>query len=68
MGGEEQVQRLLDDVLYQFDETYAKHADLEPNKENINARYPWYYLNTYVTNVWPAKASRGGVAGDGSQR
>lgn len=46
----EPVQRLLDDVFYQFDEAYAKHADLDPNKENINARYPWYYLNTYVTN------------------
>jgi hypothetical protein len=47
---EEPVKRLLDDVFYQFDEAYAKHAALEPNKENINARYPWYYLNTYVTN------------------
>lgn len=47
---EEPVKRLLDDVFYQFDEAYAKHAAMEPNKENINARYPWYYLNTYVTN------------------
>ena len=46
----EPVKRLLDDVFYQFDEAYAKHGSLEPNKENINARYPWYYLNTYVTN------------------
>ncbi|HEY4301081.1 MAG TPA: DUF262 domain-containing protein [Candidatus Didemnitutus sp.] len=48
---EEPVTRLLDDIFYQFDETYRKHSALEPNKENINARYPWYYLNTYVTNV-----------------
>jgi len=48
---EEPVKRLLDDVFYQFDEAYAKHASLDPNTENINARYPWYYLNTYVTNV-----------------
>lgn len=48
---EEPVRRLLDDVFYQFDETYHNHSDLEPNKENINARYPWYYLNTYVTNT-----------------
>lgn len=48
---EEPVKRLLDDVFYQFDEAYKKHAALEPNGENINARYPWYYLNTYVTNV-----------------
>lgn len=48
---EEPVRRLLDDIFYQFDETYQNHSDLEPNKENINARYPWYYLNTYVTNT-----------------
>jgi hypothetical protein len=48
---EEPVRRLLDDVFYQFDEAYTKHAALEANKENINARYPWYYLNTYVTNT-----------------
>jgi hypothetical protein len=38
-------------VFYQFDESYAKFSELEPNRETINARYPWYYLNTYVTNV-----------------
>ena len=48
---EEPVRRLLDDVFYQFDDAYQKHSTLEPNKENINARYPWYYLNTYVTNT-----------------
>ena len=25
--------------------------DLDPGKETATARYPWYYLNTYVTNV-----------------
>jgi hypothetical protein len=48
---EEPVKRLLDDVFYTFDEAYAKHSALDPNSENINARYPWYYLNTYVTNI-----------------
>lgn len=48
---EEPIRRLLDDVFYQFDESYHQHADLEPTPENINARYPWYYLNTYVTNT-----------------
>lgn len=48
---EEPVKRLLDDVFYQFDEAYQNHAALEPNRENISARYPWYYLNTYVTNT-----------------
>lgn len=47
---EEPVKRLIDDVFYQFEDAYSKHSALEPNKENINARYPWYYLNTYVTN------------------
>jgi hypothetical protein len=48
---EEPVRRLLDDIFYQFDDAYIKHSALEPNKENINSRYPWYYLNTYVTNT-----------------
>jgi len=48
---EEPVRRLIDDVFYQFDEAYAKHSALEPKGENVNARYPWYYLNTYVTNT-----------------
>ena len=46
----EPVTRLLDDVFYQFEEAYTVHASLEPNRANITARYPWYYLNTYVTN------------------
>lgn len=48
---EEPVRRLLDDVFYQFDETYQTQSALEANKENINSKYPWYYLNTYVTNT-----------------
>lgn len=60
----EPVRRLLDDVFYQFDEAYKKHSDLEPNKENINARYPWYYLNTYVTNTVAGKV----YVVDGQQR
>lgn len=48
---EEPVKRLLDDVFYSFDEAYVKHTDLDANSANINARYPWYYLNTYVTNI-----------------
>ncbi|WP_448479836.1 DUF262 domain-containing protein [Pseudoxanthomonas mexicana] len=48
---EEPVRRLLDDVFYQFDEVYQKNAALDPNRESINAKYPWYYLNTYVTNT-----------------
>ena len=45
------VQRLLDDIYYPFGEQYEKHADVDPGKESVTDKYPWYYLNTYVTNV-----------------
>lgn len=48
---DEPVKRLLDDVFYQFEDAYKKYDSLEANGENINAKYPWYYLNTYVTNI-----------------
>lgn len=47
----EPVLRLLDDIFYKFDEEYARSAELDASKETITARYPWYYLNTYVTNI-----------------
>lgn len=47
----EPVQRLLDDIYYQFGEAYQHHVDVDPGKETVTAHYPWYYLNTYVTNV-----------------
>lgn len=48
---DEPVRRLLDDVLFKFKEQYARSDDLDPGKEIITSKYPWYYLNTYVTNV-----------------
>jgi uncharacterized protein with ParB-like and HNH nuclease domain len=48
---DEPVLRLLDDVFYKFKEQYARSSELDPGKETITAHYPWYYLNTYVTNV-----------------
>jgi uncharacterized protein with ParB-like and HNH nuclease domain len=48
---DEPVLRLLDDILFKFKEQYARSSDLDPGKETITAHYPWYYLNTYVTNV-----------------
>ena len=45
------VQRLLDDIYYPFGEQYQKHDDVDPGKESVTDKYPWYYLNTYVTNV-----------------
>ena len=47
----EPVLRLLDDVFHKFEEQYARNSGLDPSKETIAAHYPWYYLNTYVTNV-----------------
>ena len=48
---EEQVTRLLDDVFFRFREHYWRLKDLDPSTETISAQYPWYYLNTYVTNT-----------------
>ncbi len=48
---DEPVLRLLDDIFFKFKEEYARSSELDPAKETITARYPWYYLNTYVTNV-----------------
>lgn len=45
--GEDEVGILLDDVFHKFNLAYK--PDLEPNQEAVS-RYPWYYLNTFVTN------------------
>src|ERR1700689_5069404 len=48
---DEPVTRLLDDIFFKFREQYKQSKDLDPGKEPVTAHYPWYYLNTYVTNV-----------------
>lgn len=48
---DEPVLRLLDDIFFKFKEQYARTSDRDPSVETITAHYPWYYLNTYVTNV-----------------
>lgn len=48
---DEPVRRLIDDIFYAFDEAYKRHAGLDPAADIIGAKYPWYYLNTYVTNT-----------------
>lgn len=48
---EEPVLRLLDDIMFKFNEQYARSSDLDPGPETVTAYYPWYYLNTYVTNI-----------------
>lgn len=47
----EPVKRLLSDIFYKFEEQYSLHPDLDASKEAVTAHYPWYYLNTYVTNT-----------------
>ncbi len=48
---DEPVLRLLDDVFFKFKEHYDSSIDLDPIEETVTTSYPWYYLNTYVTNV-----------------
>lgn len=48
---EEPILRLLDDILFKFREQYSHSSDLDLGPETIAKYYPWYYLNTYVTNV-----------------
>ena len=48
---EEPVRRLLDDIFYAFDVAYEANKALDPSPETVVAKYPWYYLNTYVTNT-----------------
>jgi uncharacterized protein with ParB-like and HNH nuclease domain len=61
---EEPVTRLLDDIFYKFNQEYGLLKDLAPKKEIIAAKYPWYYLNTYVTNTVDGKV----YVVDGQQR
>ncbi len=48
---EEPILRLLDDILFKFREQYSRSSELDPGPETIAKYYPWYYLNTYVTNI-----------------
>ena len=60
----EPVERLLDDIFYKFNEEYEQNNSLDPSKEVITDKYPWYYLNTYVTNTIEGKV----YVVDGQQR
>ncbi|MBF7682595.1 DUF262 domain-containing protein [Acinetobacter sp. B5B] len=46
----EPVKRLLDDFFYKFNEVYENHKQLPADVKVVDVHYPWYYLNTYVTN------------------
>lgn len=47
---DDEVKRLIEDIFYHFEQSYAKHADLDPSEESVAKHYSWYYLNTYITN------------------
>lgn len=46
----DEVGRLINDIFYHFEQSYAAHQDLDPTEANVAAKYSWYYLNTYITN------------------
>lgn len=46
----DEVKCLIEDIFYHFEQSYAKHTDLDPSEANVSKRYSWYYLNTYITN------------------
>lgn len=48
---DEPVLRLLDDIFFKFKQAYVRSSGLDPSKEAVATHYPWYYLNTYVSNV-----------------
>jgi uncharacterized protein with ParB-like and HNH nuclease domain len=60
----EPILRLLDDIFFMFNQEYEKYSSLEPSTETIMAKYSWYYLNTYVTNIVEGKV----YVVDGQQR
>lgn len=47
----EPVKRLLDDIYYKFNEVYQKKSSIPADAKIVDSEYPWYYLNTYVTNT-----------------
>lgn len=60
----EDVNRLIEDLFYHFDQSYEKHSSLDPTQENVAAKYSWYYLNTYITNKTDSRT----FVVDGQQR
>ncbi|NOT74434.1 MAG: DUF262 domain-containing protein [Cyclobacteriaceae bacterium] len=61
---DEPVLRLMDDIFFKFNQEYEINRPLDPSREIITAKYPWYYLNTYVTNTIEGKV----YVVDGQQR
>jgi uncharacterized protein with ParB-like and HNH nuclease domain len=47
---DDEVKRLIDDIVNHFEQSYAKYPSLDASEENVTTKYSWYYLNTYITN------------------
>ncbi len=45
----EHIQKLLEDLFYRFNLDYKPDYDVT---EQAISKYDWYYLNTYVTNIY----------------
>ena len=45
----EHIQKLLEDLFYRFNLDYKSDYDVT---EPAISKYDWYYLNTYVTNIY----------------
>lgn len=45
----EHIKKLLEDLFYRFNQDYRPDIDIKPE---VISKYDWYYLNTYVTNVY----------------
>ncbi len=52
---DEPVKRLLEDLFYKFNEEYDKYKNSDIPLDQLIAKYSWYYLNTYVTNLVEGK-------------
>ena len=57
----EHIDKLLEDLFYRFELEYKENID--STLENIS-KYDWYYLSTYVTNIYKGKT----FIVDGQQR
>jgi len=57
----EHIEKLLEDLFYRFNLDYNEELD---NNEQTISHYDWYYLNTYVTNIYNGRT----FIVDGQQR
>ena len=42
---DDEVKRLIDDIFYHFEHSYAQHRDGDATDHNVSANHSWCYLN-----------------------